>query len=383
MWIVDSKIASGGFGSVYKGHHMETDEIVAIKTEKKKNKINYLDKEIVIYRAIGESEGFPRLRWTGRTKCPIEGEDDECMVMVIDFLGLSLSDLFYKNKKSFSLKTVLLLADQMIDRLETLHKRNVVHRDIKPGNFVMGTGGNASKVYLLDFGLAHLYRNSDNKHIPYDDNVPFRGTHRYASINAHDKIEQTRRDDLESLGYVLIYFLKGSLPWQNQNVDRNKRRVIIGELKKKTSIAEITCGLPSVFEEYLKVVRLLQFDDKPDYKRLKELFRKCLADHNYLNDGIYDWSQEAEPPSKRLTRRSSTKKTEFEETEAKKQMKKNTKKRKKSLSEEEVPKKQKQKMAKKDDSGRTSRRSSVVSNARASFGSVAVCEVIEISDDSK
>jgi len=300
QWVVDEKIASGGFGAVYKGRDILNNEVVAVKTEKRKNKQNYVEKEVQIYRAIGNSRGFPRMRWTGKTTYPSDDDEDEeertCMAMVIDLLGPSLSDLFYKHQKMFSLKTVLMLADQMLERLEVLHEKGVVHRDIKPGNFVMGRGNNSPCVYLIDFGLAHKYRSVAGTHIKFDDNVPFRGTHRYASINAHMKIEQTRRDDLESLGYVLIYFLKGGLPWQNLNVERNKRRQVIGEMKKNTSVSEITSGLPAEFATFLNNVRNLQFQEKPDYKMLRGLFKKCYVDQTFLQDGVYDWSQPT-PPS--------------------------------------------------------------------------------------
>jgi len=249
---------------------------------------------------IGNSKGFPRMRWTGKTTYPSDDEDDDedktCTAMVIDLLGPSLSDLFYKHQKQFSLKTVLMLADQMLERLELLHEKGVVHRDIKPGNFVLGRGSASSCVYLIDFGLAHKYR-TGGAHIKYEENVPFRGTHRYASINAHMKVEQTRRDDLESLGYVLIYFLKGKsgLPWQNLNVERNRRRQVIGDLKKNTSVSEITSDLPPEFAKYLNAVRSLEFEEKPDYKILRGLFKKCYSDQNFPQDGLFDWSQTTNP----------------------------------------------------------------------------------------
>jgi hypothetical protein len=144
---------------------------------------------------------------------------------------------------------------------------------------------------LIDFGLSHKYRLPSGVHIKYDENVPFRGTHRYASINAHDKIEQTRRDDLESLAYVLIYFLKGGLPWQNLKEEKDKRRQVIGEMKKNTLITEITASLPEEFGTFLTIVRKLQFSEKPNYLLLRQLFQKCFRDQKFVDDGIYDWSQ--------------------------------------------------------------------------------------------
>jgi serine/threonine protein kinase len=222
------------------------------------------------------------MHWMGRTRYPSVLGEKTCMAMVIDFLGPSLSDLFYKQQKVFSLKTVLLLADQMLERLEMLHEKGIVHRDIKPGNFVMGTGAADKHVYLIDFGLSHKYVHPiSGTHIKYENNVPFRGTHRYASVNAHEKVEQTRRDDLESLAYVLIYFLKGELPWQNLTIDKSSRRQVIGEIKKNIPINQITAALPDEFATYLAVVRKLDFHEKPNYILLRQLFRKCFHERRY------------------------------------------------------------------------------------------------------
>jgi len=179
----------------------------------------------------------------------------------------------------------------MVERLQCLHDKGIAHRDIKPGNFVMGRGSEQGKVFLIDFGLAHSYLNGSGEHIAYDTNVPFRGTHRYASVNAHMKIEQTRRDDLESMGYVLIYFLRGGLPWQNLNVDRLKRRQVIGEMKRKMSSKEITNGLPTEFTTFMSYIRCLRFTDKPDYDWIRSLFRKCYEQNQFTQDKVFDWTE--------------------------------------------------------------------------------------------
>jgi serine/threonine protein kinase len=126
-----------------------------------------------------------------------------------------LDDLFTKNNKIFSLKTVLILANSMIDRLEYTHSKNIVHRDLKPSNFSLGLESNSATVFLIDFGLSKFFW-ENGQHIPNCTGKNLVGTARYASINVHKGYEYGRRDDLESLGYILIYFLKGSLPWQKQ-----------------------------------------------------------------------------------------------------------------------------------------------------------------------
>jgi len=250
-----------------------------------------LEKEIKYIEKLQEKYGIPKLIWSGAVSLKKDDKEENCKVLILEYLGYSLSDLFYKNNKSFSLKTVLMVAIQMISRLETVHNYGIVHRDVKPGNFIMGRGENKNTVYIIDFGLASDYLDENGNHIPNSKNASFRGTHRYASINSHRRREQSRRDDLEALGYVLIYFLKGSLPWQNLKAGKKDRRKIIGKKKKETSFESLTSGLTKPFYFYMKYVRQLKFRENPDYNYLIQLFTQLMKESNIDNDFKFDWTK--------------------------------------------------------------------------------------------
>lgn len=216
-------------------------------------------------------------------------------VMVIDLLGPSLEDLFNHCNRKFSEKTVLMLADQLIRRLEYLHERNLVHRDVKPDNFLMGVGKKSNVVYVIDFGLAKKYRDSRyGTHLEYRENKQLTGTARYASLSTHLGIEQSRRDDLESLGYVLLYLLRGGLPWQGLKAkDKNQKYARITDKKIVTSVEELIQGHPEEFGVYLNYCRSLKFEEKPDYKYLRGVFRKLFFERGYTYDFQWDWLQSA------------------------------------------------------------------------------------------
>ncbi|KAM7275289.1 hypothetical protein ACFE04_017155 [Oxalis oulophora] len=295
------KIGSGSFGEIYLGTNIQTNEEVAIKLENVKTKHPQLLYESKLYRILQGGTGIPNVRWFG-----VEGDYN---VLVMDLLGPSLEDLFNFCSRKLSLKSVLMLADQMINRVEFVHSKSFLHRDIKPDNFLMGLGRRANQVYSIDFGLAKKYRDSStHQHIPYRENKNLTGTARYASMNTHLGIEQSRRDDLESLGFVLMYFLRGSLPWQGLKAGNKKQKYEkISEKKVSTTIEVLCRGYPTEFASYFHYCRALRFDDKPDYAYLKRLFRDLFIREGFQFDYVFDWtilkyqqSQLTTPPPRAL-----------------------------------------------------------------------------------
>ena len=277
------KLGEGSFGKIYLAYNVITKEKYALKLENRNNHQSLLEQEAYILCYL-KGEGIPYIKSYGYS--------GEYNVLVMELLGKSLEQLFEEKGSKLSLKTVCMLGIQMISRLEYIHNKHILHRDIKPDNFIIGIDINSYKVYLIDFGLSKKYRSSRTlQHIKYSENKKLIGTARYASINALAGIEQGRRDDMEALSYVLIYFLRGCLPWQGLRVNKKEDRYKkILEKKKMVNSKELCIGLPNQFYLFVDYCRQLKFDEEPNYEYLKGLLIEIMNNNSFGFDYIYDWS---------------------------------------------------------------------------------------------
>ena len=285
----------GAFGEIHLAYDTSLKVLRAIKFEIATHKNPQLKHEHSILEQLNKSDNNNPVPPEGILGIPkvylFDRMENKYNYMVMDFLGPSLSDLFQFKEKSFSLETTLMLGIQMLTRIEFIHEKGFIHRDIKPENFVIGLNEKSNIVHIIDFGLSKRYKDKNTgQHIPYRENRHLVGTVRYASINAHLGIEQSRRDDIESIGYVIAYFYLGRLPWQSK-LDKGKPPVNKIMEKKLITPPEILCKkMPMEFSYYFHYCKNLKFEDRPDYTTLKCLFADLLASRvNIDEEFIYDW----------------------------------------------------------------------------------------------
>ena len=291
----------GAFGEIHLAYDTAQKQLRAIKFEIASHKNPQLKHEFSILEQLNKVEsgkssqdiiGIPKVYGFDRM-------ENKYNYMIMDFLGPSISDLYQLCEKKFSLETILMIGIQMLNRIEFIHEKGFIHRDIKPENFVIGINEKTNIIHIIDFGLSKRYKDkTSGQHIPYRENRHLVGTVRYASINAHLGIEQSRRDDIESIGYVLVYFFYGRLPWQNNGGDKGKPQANKIMEKKLITPPEILCKkMPSQFAYYFHYCKNLKFEDRPDYATLKTLFAELLYSHvkigslftfDWFNDGKKD-----------------------------------------------------------------------------------------------
>ena len=284
---VKKKIGQGAFGAVFLGQTIKDKQYVAIKIERRKIAKPLLESEAYLLLNI-KGLGIPKVISFGKTKF--------FSVLIEPLLGKTLFDIFIQNGKQFHIEEICLIALQVIERLETIHSQNVIHRDIKPDNFLIGRE-DPNIIYLVDFGLSKKYRSDQTKrHVKFQNTGKLTGTLRFASPNALRGGEQSRKDDLISAGYMLIYLMRKKLPWQEIKTQNSTDKYIKIYRMKKAMRPEMLCqNLPQEMVEYMKYVQKLGFESNPNYNYLKKLFHHILKELNLNADKLlFSWIKQSD-----------------------------------------------------------------------------------------
>ena len=278
------QISKGNYSLIYSGINIETNESVAIKLESRniKEENQLLPNEIFYLYKLRHSPGIVRIITTGRTK--------KYNILIEPLLGSTLYSLYLDHNKNFTLKDICLISLQCITRLESVHNKGIIHCDIKPENFSIGLKDKRI-IYLIDFGLSKKYRSDRTKrHIQFNITKTMCGTARYASMNALSGLQLSRRDDLESLSYMILYFLLKKLPWQGitaKNLEKRYKKIYDkkAELEKWDKFKE----LPTQIQNFVKYCRSLGFSQDPDYKLMKSYFYDLMNINNFYDDKNFSW----------------------------------------------------------------------------------------------
>ncbi|CAD8135853.1 unnamed protein product [Paramecium octaurelia] len=292
QFVTQKKISQGSFGIVFLGIDQKNGNQVAIKVEKPENEhLHSLDKEVEILSRLTNIKGVPQILYYGW--------EDSYNVIVMELLQKDLASIL-KQRKKMCLKSILQLSIELVQILEEIHKQGVLHRDLKPENVMLD---DKNKVYLIDFGISKIYIRKNGMLIPFKDRVPFIGTSRYASIAAHKGFELGRKDDLESLLYVMLYCFKGNLPWQNiKHVPDDQRTQKIGEIKENIVVKELFKDLPAEFIKIYEYLKRLTYASEPDYNSIVKLIQQAAQHANILMDSKYEWDSQQTNLDKNMNR---------------------------------------------------------------------------------
>ncbi|GAA6228838.1 tau-tubulin kinase 2-like [Lates japonicus] len=279
-WKVMRKIGGGGFGEIYEVLDQLSQATVALKVESAQQPKQVLKMEVAVLKKLQGKDHVCRFVGCGR--------NDRFNYVVMELQGRNLADLRRTmTRGTFSVSTTLRLGKQILEAIESIHSVGFLHRDIKPSNFAMGRLASTCRCcYMLDFGLARQFTNSSQEVRPPRPVAGFRGTVRYASINAHKNKEMGRHDDLWSLFYMLVEFMVGQLPWR-----KIKDKEQVGNLKETYDHRLMLKHLPSEFSAFLDHILTLDYFTKPDYQLLMSVFENAMKSHNVLENDPYDWEK--------------------------------------------------------------------------------------------
>jgi len=296
-WRLKKRVGFGSFGDIYVAFDEQSGKDFAAKIEDANCRYPQLKLEYNVYKKLARYNGFPSVYWFGQADVRKQHGHQRCNCMIMDKLGDSLERLHQNCNRKFDIKTICMIGIQIINRIQTLHNEGHLHRDIKPDNFLIGAGVKddtpGSVIHMIDMGLSKMYK-QNGQHIAYRDGKRLTGTPRYCSINTHNGIEQSRRDDLESVAYMLIFFAKGKLPWQGLK-GRTKANKYEQIRRKKIDVKpeELSRGLPEELCNFLVYIRKVEFGVIPDYTFLKKLLQLCCQQKDIKVDWRFQWQTQS------------------------------------------------------------------------------------------